>query len=45
MAYFLSFHSLGDELEQVTFLPLIVVLSHITIFGKNFSQSHIRFFL
>ena len=38
---FLSFHSLSDELEQVTFLSLILGVSHFPIFGKNVPQSHL----
>ena len=41
MAYFLSIHSLSSELEQVTFLSLIVGISHFSILGKNFPQSHL----
>ena len=39
MAYFLSFHSLSDELEKVTFLFLIIGVSH--FLGKNLPQSHL----
>ena len=41
MAYFLSIHSLSSELEQVTFFSLIVGISHFSILGKNFPQSHL----
>ena len=41
MAYFLSFHSLSDELEKVIFLPLILGVSHFPIFEKNVPQSHL----
>ena len=43
MTYFLSNHSLSDELEQVTFLSLIVGVSHFPILEKNFSHSHLNF--
>ena len=36
VAYFLSFHSLGDKLEQVTLLSLITGVSHFLILGENF---------
>ena len=36
MTYFLSFHSLSDEL--VTFLPLILEVGHLPIFAKDFPQ-------
>ena len=39
MAYFLSFHSLIDELEQATFLSLIVGVSYFPAFGENFLQA------
>ena len=41
MAYFLSFLSLSDELEQVNSLALIVGMSRFPIFGKNSPQSHL----
>ena len=40
MEYFLNVHSLSDKLEQVTYLSLIVGVSHFPILGKNFRQSH-----
>ena len=40
MEYFLYVHSLSDKLEQVTYLSLIVGVSHFPILGKNFRQSH-----
>ena len=43
MTYFLSNHSLSDELEQVTFLSLTVGVSHFPILEKNFSHSHLNF--
>ena len=33
MAYFLSVHGLSDELEEVTFLSLIVWVIHFAILG------------
>ena len=40
MAYFLSFHSLGDKftflINMITFLPLIIGVCHIPIFLENF---------
>ena len=41
MAYFLSVHSLSDELEEVTFLSLIVWVIHFAILGKHFIQSYL----
>ena len=41
MAYFLSVHSLSDELEEVTFLSLIVWVIHFAVLGKNFIQSYL----
>ena len=35
MAYFLSFHSLSEKLE-VTFLSLIIGVSHFPILGESF---------
>ena len=37
VVYFLSFHNLGDELESITFLSLVVGLSLFLIMGKKFS--------
>ena len=39
--YFLSNHSLSDELEQATFLSLIVGISHFSILWKNLHRSHL----
>ena len=41
MSYFLSIHTVSDELEKVTFLSLVVGVSHFSILGKNFPQSHL----
>ena len=41
MAYFLSIHSLNDELEKVNFLSLIVRMSYFAILGESYPQSHL----
>ena len=41
MAYFVSFHGLSYELEQVTSVLLIIVVSHFPILEKNVPQSHL----
>ena len=41
MGYFLSFYKLGDWLEWVTFLSLIVGVTYFPITGKNYPQSYL----
>ena len=36
-------HSLSDELEQLTFLSIIVGVSHFPFLGKKFPQCHLIF--
>ena len=41
MAYFLTIHSLRGEFRSKVFLFLIVGVSHFSILGENFTQSHL----